>query len=291
MSNKLAKISIVTPSLNQAGFLEDAINSVVGQNYKNLEYVIIDGGSNDGSVNVIRKYENHLKFWQSGMDYGQYDAINTGFQKTTGDIMAWLNSDDKYNPWAFSIIAEIFSKFPEIEWVTSLYPLVYDKIGRTIECCYRYGYSRKGFYRGENLVCSDWISNDWIQQESTFWRRSLWDRSGGYIDSSLKLAGDFELWARFFKYSELYGVATPLGGFRRHEHQKTANYADDYLDEAKKVFYDYGGRPYSRIESYFRLKLPIILPSKFKPIAIKLGLVYPKPIVLYESGKWVLKTV
>ena len=291
MTDRLPKISIVTPSLNQSQFIENAIISVINQNYNNLEYVIIDGGSKDGSVDIIRKYETQLKFWKSEEDNGQFDAINKGFEETTGEIMAWLNSDDIYTPWVFSIVSEVFSTFPEIEWITTLYPLVFDKSGRAIECSYRYGYSRQGFFRGEHLTCKEWYSNDWIQQESTFWRRSLWERSGGHVDSSLEFAGDFELWARFYKFSELYGVAIPLGGFRRHKNQKTASFMDNYVQEAQKTFFKYGGRPYGRVESYLRLKLQRALPSRFRPIAYKLGLLYPWRHCSHENGDWKLRIV
>jgi glycosyltransferase involved in cell wall biosynthesis len=101
----LPKISIVTPSFNQGEFLEECIDSVLSQNYPNLEYIIMDGGSTDISILIIKKYEKYLTYWQSQPDGGHYAALNQGFNKTTGEIMAWLNSDDKYHPNAFFKVA------------------------------------------------------------------------------------------------------------------------------------------------------------------------------------------
>ena len=122
MSTKLLKISVVTPSFNQGEFLEDTIKSVLLQNYDNIEYVIVDGGSEDNSINVIRRYQDRLAYWVSEKDSGQYYAINKGFINTSGEIMAWLNAGDKFTSWAFQVVGEIFSLFRNIEWITSLYP-------------------------------------------------------------------------------------------------------------------------------------------------------------------------
>src|SRR5215469_5586779 len=100
-ASSLPKISIVTPSFNQAEFLEETIRSVLDQNYPNLEYVVVDGGSTDGSVDIIKKYAHRLAWWVSEPDDGQYAAINKGFKHSSGEIMAWINSDDKYLPWTF----------------------------------------------------------------------------------------------------------------------------------------------------------------------------------------------
>ncbi|MBD0389275.1 MAG: glycosyltransferase, partial [Nostoc sp. C3-bin3] len=116
------KISLVTPCLNQAQFLEATIQSVLSQNYPNIEYIIIDGGSTDGSLEIIKKYESQVHFWCSEPDGGQYDAINKGFAHSTGEIMAWLNSDDMYFSWTFKTVGSIMSELLQVEWLTSLNP-------------------------------------------------------------------------------------------------------------------------------------------------------------------------
>lgn len=224
------KISIVTPSYNQGQFLEATICSILGQNYPNLEYIVIDGGSTDNSVEIIKKYERHLAYWVSEKDAGQYDAINKGFARSTGEIMAWLNSDDMYLPWVFRTIGEIFSDFAEINWLTSLNPGTWDYAGNCRGFGSKPGFSRQCFLDGVNLPIDGrgW----WIQQESTFWRRSLWEKAGG-LDTTVSLAGDFDLWCQFWLHENLYGTTAPLGGFRFQELQRSKN-IEKYIAEAEK---------------------------------------------------------
>ncbi|GCL41456.1 glycosyltransferase [Anabaena sp. FACHB-1250] len=229
---KYPKLSIITPSFNQAEFLEATIQSVLSQNYPNLEYIIIDGGSNDGSVEIIKKYEKQLAFWCSEPDDGQYHAINKGFSHSTGEIMAWINSDDMYCPWAFRTVASIISELPQIEWLTSLQPGGWDWHGFCQGFALYPGFSKTAFLDGYYIGYGR-KSAGWIQQESTFWQRSLWEKAGGYVNTDLKLASDFELWSRFFIYAELYGTNSPLGGIRHQSKQKSRK-IEEYANEAEK---------------------------------------------------------
>jgi glycosyltransferase involved in cell wall biosynthesis len=222
------KISIVTPSFNQGEFLEECIDSVLSQNYPDLEYIVMDGGSTDNSVEIIKKYAKHLTYWQSRPDRGQYDAINEGFKKTTGEVMAWLNSDDKYHRNAFFKVGQAFAKYDNVAWLTGR-PSIWDRNGAlSYVPSFLPSYSRKDFLKRKN-------AGTFIQQESTFWRRSLWEKAGAHIRTDLVYAGDLELWMRFFRFAQLYSVNALLGGYRKYGDQKAGVHMDRYLDEAKKV--------------------------------------------------------
>ena len=216
--NKKPLVSIVTPVYNGEKYLEETIQSIINQTYDNIEYIIIDGGSTDKTLDIIKKYEDKIAYWVSEPDKGMYDGINKGFKLANGKIFAWLNADDKYYHSAVEIVVKIFNKYPKnIEWVAGI-PTIYDKDGLIVRvfypACYFRGFIRMGLYRGDVL--------GWIQQESTFWRRSLWEKVGG-INIDLQFAGDYDLWMQFSKHSRLYVIPTILSGFRKHQTQKSNN--------------------------------------------------------------------
>ena len=287
------RVSIVTPSFNQGQFLEETISSVLDQAYPDLEYVVMDGGSSDNSVEVIQRYADQLTYWTSGKDGGHYDAIVKGFAHTTGDVMAWINSDDKYTPWAFSVVAEIFATFPDVEWLTTAYPLVWDRHGRAVECSYRGGFDRRAFMRGANLPQGRWHGGAFIQQESTFWRRSLWERAGATIDKGT-IAGDFELWARFFGQAELHTVKTPLAGFRVHGDQISVQRRAEYMHAAEEILVRNGGCP----DGSMRRMLRFILHQSFGgrslqnlspllgDLLVAAGVLHKTPVCLWQAETW-----
>lgn len=220
------KISIVTVSFNQGDFLERTILSVLNQNYPNLEYIIIDGGSTDGSIEVIKKYQDKLAFWISEKDNGMYDALQKGFSRTTGEVMCWLNSDDMLHPGSFKTISKVFAAHEDVEWIQGM-PTVFDDGDLTIKVSNNRAWTKLNFFTA---------SDEYIQQESTFWKRSLWDRAGATISQDYKLAGDYELWARFFRYAPLYVIETILGGFRfRGTNQLSIDRIEEYRDEMNAV--------------------------------------------------------
>lgn len=222
----LPKISIVTPNFNKGQFLEHTILSVLNQEYPHLEYIVIDGGSTDNSVEIIRRYEDRLAFWCSEPDGGMYDAIRKGFAHATGEILAWINSDDMYHPGALSIVASVFCSYPQVKWLTG-YNTYYDEHGRTVSLWRSSYFSHLHFLMG---------NYKFIQQESTFWRRELYDRVGG-ISTQYRLAGDFHLWMRFSRTEKLYVIDSLTGGFRFCKGQLSENH-ELYDSEVKSIIAD-----------------------------------------------------
>lgn len=221
--------SIVTPSYNQSCYLRGTLESVLSQEAE-LEYIVMDGGSTDGSREIIESYADRLAYWQIEKDGGQYDAINRGFARSTGEIMGWLNSSDLYLPWTLSTVELIFKSFPEIQWITSTMKTGIRGDGTYEDIYHLPGFSARRFYKGLHGGPGN---SDYLQQETCFWRRSLWDKIGGSIDLDHAYAGDYWLWSRFFKEANVAAVEAPLAAFRFHDQAKSV--ASRYEDEVALI--------------------------------------------------------
>ena len=273
---------MVTPSYNQAEFLGACIRSVVDQQYPNLEYIVIDGGSSDGSVDIIKSFEKQITYWVSERDNGQYDALNKGFGRATGEILAWLNSDDMYTPWAFGLVAEIFEALPAVEWLSTLYPLFWNRRGLAYHCSVLPGFDRWQVLR----------HGMGIQQESTFWRRSLWQRSGAHLDTSFRLAADLDLWARFWEHATLCGVTVPLAGIRLHGQQRHVLQRAEYMAEVSAIFARYRSEA-SSPRLLFR-RLCGTMPKFLRRALMRFGFPYRYPsrssaTISGWTGAWTVK--
>jgi glycosyltransferase involved in cell wall biosynthesis len=204
------KISIVTPSYNQGEFLERTILSVLNQNYPNFEYIIIDGGSTDRSVEIIKKYGKYLTYWVSEKDNGQAHAIYKGFEKSTGQFLAWLNSDDTYLPGAFFKIVKAFQKYTKANLVFGniYFSNEYDKI---------IGECRFTKVSINNLIYED-LS---LGQQSTFWTKDIYNKVGG-INPRYDFCMDFDLFTRIASFKPLFYISEYIASFRLHQHAKTS---------------------------------------------------------------------
>jgi glycosyltransferase involved in cell wall biosynthesis len=210
----LPRISIVTPSFNQGKYIEWTVRSVLMQRYPELEYIVMDGGSTDNTREVLEKYADHFSYCVSEKDDGQADAISRGLDRSTGEIMAWLNSDDMLAPDALQFVAHFFRQHPEID-------AIYGHRVNVIE---------------SNQVASYWIlpphSNylmkrwDLIPQETCFWRRRLFERCGN-IDKSFHFALDYDLFLRYMKAGQFHRVNRFFGAFRYHSDAKTSRLLAD----------------------------------------------------------------
>jgi Glycosyl transferase family 2 len=228
--------NIVTPVFNGEKFLDQTILSVVGQAGPfSIRYHVQDGGSKDGTLDVLAAWQSRLagdfpvgckgiKFsFASAPDRGLYDAINRGFEACGGasDAMAWINADDRFEPGAFATVGEIFESFPDIDWLTGRTSLI-DEAGIFLALSPITPYPRKAIKAG--IFDGRFAGPYFIQQEGTFWRSTLWKKAGG-VNPNFRLAGDFDLWRRFAKLSELVVADTILGCFRFREGQLSANMA------------------------------------------------------------------
>lgn len=224
------KISIITPSYNQGRFLEKTILSVLEQGYPNLEYIIIDGGSSDGSVEIIKKYADRLAYWVSEPDHGQSHAINKGFTRATGEIFGWLNSDDWYHPGALLAVAEAFAANPEAGAVVGGGEMVDETCNQLL-------------YKSPNAVdfhfLCHWL-DDFFWQPSCLFTRVAWERCGP-LDESIHFAMDLDLWFRIANNFVFVTTPAMLSGSLRHADAKTTAHSYLTVFDAFIVIVRHGG--------------------------------------------------
>lgn len=226
------KISIVTPSFNQVDFIERTIRSVLNQSYSNLEYIVVDGGSTDGTVEILKKYGDKVK-WISEKDNGQTEAINKGMKMATGNILAYLNSDDTYQPNALTLANDCFLRNKRAM-------IVYGK-GRYIDVKDNY----LNDYPTENVSLKVLKNKCPVCQPSVFWKRDLWDEVG-IFDESLKYGMDYDYWIRVARKFNFFYIDDYLANYRLHKQAKTVGQALKMAEEqmviCKKYFGDVGDR-------------------------------------------------
>jgi glycosyltransferase involved in cell wall biosynthesis len=287
-SGEWPKIALVTPVFNSARYLEATIRSVLSQGYPNLQYVIADGGSTDGSVEIIRKYESQLHAWFSEPDRGMYHAINKAFARTSGEAMGWISATDLLHAGSLFVVGSVFRAFPEVEWITGR-PTGFSDEGMAVETLRLRQWSRMRFLAG---------ANRYIQQESTFWRRSLWDRAGAHVDDARRSASDFELWVRYFRFAQLYPVDALIGGFRSHpDSLGLRNLEDCHAIHEEILAQEVASLPDAALLRGFRslsasvLKIPA-LAKPWRKLALGTLMKWPgrdlPPVIRYRGGRWMM---
>ncbi len=222
------KVTIVTPSFNQGQYLEETIKSVLSQGYINLEYIIIDGGSTDNSVEIIRKYEPWLAYWVSEPDYGQADAINKGFRISTGEYLGWINSDDTLCTNSIKRVMDAFGANPNIDMI--------------------YGDVLQGpmlgpgstSLLGQRLEFTEMLRTLQvpIPQQGCLWKRTVIDRCG-YLDARWQVVLDREFFTRVVQKCEIYYLPGVLGFFRIHEYSKSVSQSRRWLTELPQMYRDF----------------------------------------------------
>jgi len=235
-------VSIITPSFNQARYIEATIQSVLTQDYPKIEYIIVDGGSTDNTVAIIKKHEGRIAWWVSEQDQGQTDAINKGFARAQGKILAWLNSDDTYEPGAISAAVNYLQAHPEVGMVYGDCNFINEE-GHVIG---KFGSAQTD----QQLLRQGYVH---IPQQTMFFRADLWKQVGP-LDPSFYFAMDYDLWTRISARAELTYVPQMWANFRLHTTGKTIAADDRCWPEMIRVHYRDGGSFFSVIVAKYYIR-------------------------------------
>jgi glycosyltransferase involved in cell wall biosynthesis len=265
-------------------YIEATIQSVVNQNYPNLEYIVVDGGSTDGTMEIVNSYKNSIALIISEKDDGMYDAIQKGFSRATGEIFAWLNADDNYFSWTLETVGRIFAENSDVDWLCGVSAFL-DEDGNLARICnnasakhqkdIRRGWCRRGVY-------------GYLQQESMFYRREVYKNSDGLtfaLKDNFRYAADFKLWMNFAENHELTSVALPLAAFRRRAGSISVSLVDKYESEVKRAC---AGNP--KYPNF----LWRIIPKNFFFICLMRALTFRKTKMAFysfEKQKYLIKNV
>ena len=228
---ELPRISIVTPSYNQGAFIQKTIESVLDQSYPNLEYIVIDGGSNDNSVDIIRKYQRYLTYWISEPDRGQSHAINKGLARASGGIFSWLNSDDRLEPDALTVVAEAFVNCPDVG--------AFVGHGRKVNLSGNTIYYKKPDNLTFEHLCG-WMDGGNFMQPSCFFRRSAWEMAGP-LDEDVHIAMDVDLWLKMVRKVTFKPIDKLLSTAVAHPDAKTTAYRNRMIVDCAIVVIRAGG--------------------------------------------------
>jgi O-antigen biosynthesis protein len=221
----LPRITIVTPAISGDELLEATIRSVVHQDYPDLEYIVIEDGTSGDRRRVLEKYESHLCWQNCPPGTELCAALNLAFAKSSGEILGWLEPGDLLHTNGLHVIGSVFASFPKVEWITGR-PFNFTPNGLPAGIKHLERWTQMRFLAG---------GNKYIHRDTTFWRRSLWERAGGSVAAEYGFAGEFELFVRYFRHARLYSVDALIGGYRTHpgNHSETGSHRryNDFCDE------------------------------------------------------------
>lgn len=260
------RITVVTPSYNQGQFIEETVRSVLLQRYPNLEYIVMDGGSTDGTLDIIRQYEPWLAHWQSGKDNGQADAIATGFAMATGEILCWLNSDDLLLPGALIKAGSYLASNPLVDCVVGG-AIAINQEGRLV--CGRLGLPRIVMGERETLKTLLLRGGLSFYQQASFWRRDAYNVAGG-LDPRLIFAMDYDLYLKLAQRKSFGHLRSLLACFRVHSSSKTSTLQDVRWRECTELWDRYGRNDYpTAYRALYRRWLNVI--NIFNNLPVRVG--------------------